>query len=75
MRLLLDTNAYAALRLGRGAVRKQVQQSEKVLLSVVVAGELFYGFRNASRYEENADGVLPSRLERGRGRGRCSVKR
>lgn len=57
MRLLLDTNAYTALRLGHGEVSERVQQSEKVLLSVVVAGELFYGFRNGSRYEENADAL------------------
>ena len=57
MRLLLDTNAYTALRLGHGDVSERVQQSEKVLLSVVVAGELFFGFRNGSRYEENADAL------------------
>lgn len=57
MRLLLDTNAYTALRLGHSDVIERVQQSEKVLLSVVVAGELFFGFRNGSRYEENADAL------------------
>ncbi len=29
-------------------------QSERVLFSAVVAGELLFGFRNGSRYEENA---------------------
>jgi tRNA(fMet)-specific endonuclease VapC len=57
VRLLLDTNAYTALRLGHGDVSERVQQAEEVLLSVVVAGELFYGFRNGSRYEENADAL------------------
>jgi tRNA(fMet)-specific endonuclease VapC len=54
VKLLLDTNAYTALRLGRNAVTDQVQRSEKVLLSVIVAGELLFGFRHGSRYEENA---------------------
>jgi tRNA(fMet)-specific endonuclease VapC len=54
VRLLLDTNAYTALRLGRDVVAEQVQRSEQVLLSVVVAGELLFGFRHGSRYDENA---------------------
>jgi tRNA(fMet)-specific endonuclease VapC len=54
VRLLLDTNAYTALRLGREIVAEQVQRSEQVLLSVVVAGELLFGFRHGSRYDENA---------------------
>jgi tRNA(fMet)-specific endonuclease VapC len=54
VRVLLDTNAYSALRLGDGVVTEQLRRSEKVLLSVIVAGELFFGFRNGSRYEENA---------------------
>jgi len=54
VRLLLDTNAYSALRLGDSVVAAQLRRSEKVLLSVIVAGELLFGFRNGSRYEENA---------------------
>lgn len=62
MRLLLDTNAYAALRRGHKVVTEQVQRSESLLVSVVVAGELFFGFRNGSRYGENA-GALREFLE------------
>lgn len=54
MRLLLDTNAYTALRRGRNVVAEQVQRSESVLVSVIVAGELLFGFRNGSRYDENS---------------------
>ena len=54
MKVLLDTNAYSALRRGNGRVAEQVRSSEQVLLSAVVVGELLYGFRNGSRYEENA---------------------
>lgn len=53
MKVLLDTNAYTAFRRGHNAVTEQVQQAEEVLVSVVVAGELLFGFWNGSRYEEN----------------------
>ncbi|HEY0512838.1 MAG TPA: type II toxin-antitoxin system VapC family toxin [Thermoanaerobaculia bacterium] len=62
MRILLDTNAYSALRRGHEFVAEQVRRSEEVLLSAVVAGELLFGFRNGSRYEENAR-ALESFLE------------
>ena len=54
MKILLDTNAYSALRRNHETVAELVRQSEEVLLSTVVAGELLFGFRNGSRYEENA---------------------
>ena len=54
MKILLDTNAYSALRRGHEFVTEQVRRSEEVLLSIVVIGELLFGFRNGSRYDENA---------------------
>jgi tRNA(fMet)-specific endonuclease VapC len=54
VRVLLDTNAYSALRRGHEFVVEQVRRSEEVLMSLVVVGELLFGFRNGSRYEENA---------------------
>jgi tRNA(fMet)-specific endonuclease VapC len=53
VRVLLDTNAYSALRRGQKLVAERVRSSEEVLLSIVVVGELLFGFRNGSRYEEN----------------------
>jgi tRNA(fMet)-specific endonuclease VapC len=53
VKVLLDTNAYSALRRGHELVAEQVRNSEEVLVSSVVIGELLYGFRNGSRYEEN----------------------
>ena len=53
MKLLLDTNAYAALMRGSEAVVSRVGRAEHVLLSSVVVGELLYGFRNGTRDEEN----------------------
>jgi tRNA(fMet)-specific endonuclease VapC len=53
MRVLLDTNAYSALIYGRSEVADHVREAEEVLLSTVVLGEVLYGFRNGSRYQEN----------------------
>ncbi len=53
MKSLLDTNAYSALMSGRPEVSERIRLSEKVLISTVVAGELLFGFRNGSRFEEN----------------------
>ena len=57
MKALLDTNAYSALRRGHELVAEQVRSSEEVLLSSVVLGELLFGFRNGSRYDENAQAL------------------
>ncbi len=53
MKILLDTNAYSAFLRGHADVVRRVRGAEHVLLSVVVAGELLFGFRNGSRYEIN----------------------
>jgi tRNA(fMet)-specific endonuclease VapC len=53
MRVLLDTNAYAALFRGNSDVSAIVRRSEEVLFSPVVVGELLFGFRNGTRYEAN----------------------
>jgi tRNA(fMet)-specific endonuclease VapC len=62
VKVLLDTNAYSALRRGHELVAEQVRSSEEVLLSIVVVGELLFGFRNGSRYEGNVQ-ALRSFLE------------
>lgn len=54
MRRLLDTNAYVALKRGHGGVADLVRDSEELLLSMVVVGELLFGFRNGTRYDRNA---------------------
>jgi tRNA(fMet)-specific endonuclease VapC len=53
MKILLDTNAYVALMQGHTEVAGRVRHATRVYLSVVVAGELLFGFRNGSRYEKN----------------------
>jgi tRNA(fMet)-specific endonuclease VapC len=57
VKVLLDTNAYSALRRGHELVADRVRNAEEVLVSIVVVGELLFGFRNGSRYEENAQAL------------------
>jgi tRNA(fMet)-specific endonuclease VapC len=54
MRILLDTDAYSALMRGRPDVSDIVRRAERVFLSPIVIGELLFGFRNGSRYEQNS---------------------
>jgi tRNA(fMet)-specific endonuclease VapC len=54
VRVALDTSAYSALMRGHLDVASLVRRAEAVLLPAVVAGELLYGFRHGSRFEENA---------------------
>ena len=53
MRLLLDTNAYSAMKRGHAPVADLVRGAEQILLSAVVAGELLHGFRAGSRWDDN----------------------
>lgn len=53
MRVLLDTNAYVALASGHAAVTQRVRRAERVLFSVIVAGELLQGFRQGTRFARN----------------------
>ncbi len=53
MKSLLDTSAYVALRRGHLLVSQAVRESEELCFSMVVLGEILFGFRNGSRYEEN----------------------
>ena len=62
MKILLDTNAYSALRRNHETVAELVREAEEVLLSNIVVGELLFGFRNGSRYETNVE-VLMELLE------------
>ena len=53
MKVLLDTNAYSALKRGVDAVVRHVTRAETVFLSTVVAGELLAGFRQGTRVRKN----------------------
>lgn len=53
MKRLLDTNAYVALKKGHVGVADIVRASTELVFSVVVIGELMFGFRNGARTEYN----------------------
>lgn len=53
MRLLLDTNAYAAMRANDPALHALFRRADDVLLSAIVVGELLFGFEHGSRRDEN----------------------
>ena len=53
MKLLLDTNAYSALRTGNSVVIDRIRRSEHLYLPMIVIGELLYGFGLGSRNLEN----------------------
>lgn len=53
MKRLLDTNAYVELLKGNLAVASAVRSAEQLVFSMVVVGELLFGFRNGSRYDKN----------------------
>src|SRR6266516_3433986 len=55
MKRMLDTNAYVALKRGHGGIARRVRTSEQLVFSIVVLGELLFGFRNGNRYERNVD--------------------
>jgi len=52
-RVLLDTNAYTALLAGDEVVLDALANADRVLMSSVVLGELYAGFRGGSREQEN----------------------
>jgi len=54
VRALLDSNAYSLLMRGQEQAADIVRAADELLFSAVVVGELLYGFRRGSRFEENA---------------------
>ena len=57
MRVLLDSNAYSRLMRGDAQVADLVRRSEEIFMSVVVVGELLYGFRVGSRFGRNSESL------------------
>ncbi len=53
MKLVLDTNAYAACDLGREDALALVERAGSLFLPAVVYGELYYGFRHGSKFHRN----------------------
>ena len=53
MTLALDTKAYVAFRNGHLQTAELVRDAEAITMSVVVVGELLFGFHHGNRYERN----------------------
>ena len=53
MRILLDSNAYSLLMRGNQQVAGLVRGAEEILFSVIVFGELMYGFRRGTHFNRN----------------------
>ncbi len=53
MKVLIDTNAYSSLMRGREEIAAFLDSAEVVYLSVVVAGELFAGFKGGNQERQN----------------------
>ncbi|MDZ7761497.1 MAG: type II toxin-antitoxin system VapC family toxin [Desulfovermiculus sp.] len=53
IKILLDTSAYVAFKRNHQGVVQTVVHADVILISPVVLGELFFGFRRGSRYEKN----------------------
>lgn len=54
MKRLLDTNAYVALKRNHEDVARLVRESSELMFSMVVIGELLFGFRSGTRFDRNA---------------------
>ncbi len=52
-KILLDTNAYSAYLSGDQKIFLALAQADSVLISVIVLGELFAGFRGGSQFTKN----------------------
>ena len=52
-KVLLDTNAYAALLRGDDKVLSAIGKADTLYMSAIVLGELFAGFRGGNRFAEN----------------------
>jgi tRNA(fMet)-specific endonuclease VapC len=55
LRRLLDTNAYVGLKLGHEEVAHLVRDADALVFSLIVVGELMFGFRNGTRYRRNVE--------------------
>src|SRR3989344_5097583 len=52
-RILLDTNSYSLFRANDNRVRKAIQESEIIILPLIVIGELYSGFYRGNKFDQN----------------------
>ncbi|MCE5294253.1 MAG: type II toxin-antitoxin system VapC family toxin [Chlamydiales bacterium] len=51
--ILIDTNAYTALKRADTEIVEVIQYAEEIMISPIVLGELLFGFDNGSRAKQN----------------------
>ena len=54
MEVILDTNAYSDW-VRKGVWNEAMSHASRIIVPVIVIGELEHGFRNGSRYSENKE--------------------
>jgi tRNA(fMet)-specific endonuclease VapC len=57
MKILLDTNAYVGFKRNLTDLVEIIVGAECILFSPVVLGELMFGFRNGTKFNENMKGL------------------
>ncbi|NLD38706.1 MAG: type II toxin-antitoxin system VapC family toxin [Desulfatiglans sp.] len=55
MKILLDTSAYVAFKLNNEEIVEVITNSDEIVFSPIVMGELLYGFRNGAKFKQNMD--------------------
>ena len=51
--ILIDTNFYADIMLGRESAQKILESYQKLFICPIVIAELLYGFKNGNKEKEN----------------------
>lgn len=51
--VLIDTNAYSALKKADAEIVEIIQYADEIVMSPVVLGELYFGFDNGNRTKQN----------------------
>ncbi len=57
MKIIIDTSAYVAFKLNNSKAVTAIDQAEHIMFSTIVLGELMFGFRNGSKFDENMDNL------------------
>jgi tRNA(fMet)-specific endonuclease VapC len=55
VKILLDTSAYVAFKLNNEEIVEVITNSDEIIFSPIVMGELLYGFRNGAKFKQNMD--------------------
>jgi len=55
VKILLDTSAYVAFKLNNEEIVEVITNSDEIVFSPIVMGELLYGFRNGAKFKQNMD--------------------